>query len=294
MQGPIAKEDDFTLNTLRLYRRNMPDAELILSTWSDEDANALAKVADLGVTVLKNDKPAFAGMSNMNMQIVSAGAGVRHAVQKGAQWVMKTRTDQRLYEPNLLSFLIGMQQSFPVAVSGKQNHRIIGLGQGSLKFVPYHVTDQSLFGNAQDMLAYWTPPLQGAEVSERWTEARDQIYRKYSIGQLCRETVPECYLASHFLTRMGHQPDWTIQDSWTAYRDRFCFADYGTTDFYWVKSQTWTRAELIKTYAHVSNRQEMSFLEWMLLHSRQLPVESASRYNEILEDVFLGVLRPQN
>lgn len=294
MQGPIAKEDDFTLDTLRLYRRNMPEAMLILSTWQDEDPDALAKVADLGVTILRNDKPSFPGLSNMNMQIVSAGAGVRYAADKGARWVMKTRTDQRLYEPNLLPFLIGLAQSFPVTASGKQNQRIIGLGQGSLKFVPYHVTDQTLFGDTQDMLAYWTPPLQGKDVADRWTETREQIYLGYSIGKLCRETVPECYLASHFLTRMGHQPDWTVQDSWAAYRDRFCFADYGTTDFYWVKSQTSTRAELIKSYAHISNRQEMSFLEWMLLHSRQLPVESGNRYSEVLDDRFLGVLKQQS
>lgn len=293
MQGPIAKEDDFTLDTLRLYRRNMPEAELILSTWKDEDPETLARVADLGVTVLRNDKPTFSGMSNMNMQIVTAGAGIRHAADKGAQWVMKTRTDQRLYEPNLLSFLIGVARSFPVTASGKQRQRIIGLGQGSLKFVPYHVTDQTLFGDAQDMLAYWTPPLQEADVLERWTETREQIYLGHSIGKLCRETVPECYLASNFLARMGSEPDWTVRDSWAAYRDRFCFADYGTTDFYWVKSQTTTRRELIKTYADISNRHEMSFLEWMLLYSRQLPVESADRYSDVLNDRFLGNVRKQ-
>src|SRR5690606_10707679 len=93
MQGPIYTPDDFTLETLRLYARTMPGTQLILSTWDDTDAALLAPIRDLGVTVVLNEKPAFAGSFNVNMQIASASSGVRRAVADGAEWVMKTRTD---------------------------------------------------------------------------------------------------------------------------------------------------------------------------------------------------------
>jgi type IV secretory pathway VirD2 relaxase len=105
--------------------------------------------------------------------------------------------------------------------------------------------------------------------------------------------VAESYLASHFLMRMGRKLDWTIEDSWRAYRDHFCVTDYGTTDFYWVKSQTYTRREMNKTYDHVTNRQELSFLEWILLHSGQLPTQSAQHYESALDKTFMdNVLQP--
>jgi hypothetical protein len=291
MQGPVATQDDFTLETLRLYRRNMPQAQLILSTWKDENAAILARIADLGVQVVQSDKPAVPGLFNINMQIVSAGAGVRHAVAKGASWIMKTRTDQRLYEPNVIPFLIGLADTFPITGpdlgATPQSKRIIGVGHGSLKFAPYHLTDQTVFGTAQDMLAYWTPPLQDSDLVKRWPSDREQVYLSNAIGALSIEAVAESYLASHFLMRMGRKLDWTIEDSWRAYRDHFCVADYGTTDFYWVKAQTYTRREMNKTYDHITNRQELSFLEWILLHSGQLPTDSAQRYAPVLEKTFI-------
>ncbi len=292
MQGPIATRDDFTLNTLRLYQRNMPGATLILSTWAEEDSEQLKKIADLGVTLVINEKPACPGLSNINMQIVSSGAGVRQGMAAGARWILKTRTDQRLYDANVLPFLIGVSQVFSVGGGTAQRKRIIGVGQGSLKFAPYHVTDQTLFGDAIDMLAYWSPPLQDAEVMARWPDSRQSTYLNNSIGDLCREPTAESYLASHFLARMGRVQDWSLIDSWASYRDHFCFVDHGTTDFYWVKVQTDTLREFTRTYENISNRQEMGFLEWMLLYSSQLSPESAARYQYVLQERFTGSLNP--
>lgn len=292
MQGPIAHQDDFTVDTLRLYRRNMPEAALILSTWEDEDPGILARVEDIGVTVVKSRKPSVAGLSNINMQIVNSGAGVRQAASQGARWIMKTRTDQRLYEPNVLPFLIGLAESFPVAGETQQRNRIIAIGHGSLKFAPYHITDQTLFGDAEDMLAYWSAPLQDEALMARWPQGRESIYLNHSIAEQIRETVPESYLASHFLVRMGRSLDWTLADSWAAYRDHFCFADYGTTDFYWVKTQTYTGREYTRVYDGIVNRREMNFLEWMLLYAGQLQPEHAGQYEMVLQDRFLGTVKP--
>jgi hypothetical protein len=282
MQGPICTDHDFTLETLRLYARQMPGARLVLSTWVDTDAALLAPIRDLGVTVVLSEKPAFAGLFNVNMQITSAAAGVQRAVADGADWVMKTRTDQRLYAPDVVPFLIALAQAFPVGGGTGQKHRIIGVGLGSLKFAPYHVTDQTLFGSAEDMLAYWTPPLRDAGPREGWPTDSLGIFRTVPVGESCRYSAPESYLASQFLIRMGRTLEWTVVDSWAAYRDHFCFADLSTTDFYWMKGQVFSQREHAFVYDTVTNRTEFGFRDWLLLHGGHFRPEDARRHEPVL------------
>jgi len=286
MQGPISTEHDFTLETLRLYVRHMPGTQLILSTWVGTDAALLAPIIDLGVTVVLSEKPEVAGMFNVNMQITSAAAGMRRAVSDGADWIMKTRTDQRLYAPDALAFLITLAQTFPVggnaAQTSRQKHRIIGVGLGSLKFAPYHVTDQTVFGAAEDMLAYWTPPLRETGPPSGWPTDSLGIFNTVPVGESCRHGTPEAYLASQFLLRMGRPLAWTLVDSWAAYRDHFCFADLSTTDFYWMKGQVYSHREHSIAYDAVTNRTEFGFRDWLLLHGGQYRPEDAWRYEAAL------------
>lgn len=293
MQGPPFAQDDFTLETLRLYARNMPGAQLILSTWHDTDPKVLSAARDLGVTVVLSDKPDFPGLFNINMQLVSAGAGVRRAVADGADWVLKTRTDQRLHNPDALPFLVALAQAFPVAPGTAQRHRIVGVGHGSLKYAPYHVTDQTVFGHADDMLAYWTPPLRMDRGPDHWPGDLHAIFNRTPIGELCRLGAAESHIASQFLMRMGRRLDWTLVDSWAAYRDHFIFTDYAMTDFFWVKAQDYTQRELTVAYDMVSNRQEMGFSDWLLLYGGHLPPEAAAAHAPVLDQYFnMAVPRP--
>lgn len=292
MQGPIATDDDFTVETLRLYRRNMPSCLLILSTWQDTPESQLAPIRDLGVDVVLSPRPANPGPFNVNMQLVSASNGVRHAVDRGAEWVMKTRTDQRLYDPNALGFLQTLAKAFPVATGFDQRYRIIGVGHGSLKFAPYHMTDQTVFGHAQDMLTYWTPPLREGKLPEHWPADQGRIFSEVPIGEMCRHAAAETYLTSNFLERVGRRLDWTLADSWTAYRDHFAIADSISTDFYWVKGQTYSLRETLTAYDMVSNRRDLTFSEWFMLYSGQLPAEAANNYAHVLNDRFNMPVRP--
>ena len=286
MQGPIATEHDFTLETCRLYTRLMPGTRLILTTWADTAPALLAPFADLGVTVVLSDKPAYAGPFNVNMQITTAAAGVRRAVEDGAEWVMKTRTDQRLYAPDAMAFLVALAEAFPVAGGTSQKRRIVGVGLGSLKFAPYHPTDQTVFGQADDMLAYWTPPLRERKSQEGLPTDAAALFASVPVGELCRRAAAETYLASQFLTRMGRSLDWTLEDTWAAYRDHFCFADITTTDFYWVKGQTYSQREHSVSYGALTNRAEIGFRDWLLLHRGHCVPADARLYEGALDRRF--------
>lgn len=275
MQGPVMA-DGSTRQTLALYARTMPGVRLILSTWKDTSPALLDPIARLGVEVVLNDKPDFPGMFNVNMQIVSAAAAVRRAVEGGAEWVLKTRVDQRLYAPDALAFLHAMATAFPAAEGTGQRARIIGVGQGSMKYAPYHVTDQTVFGAAEDMLAYWTPPLRLEDWPEGWPRDAGEAFRAIPMGELCRRAAAECYFASRFLARLGRPLDWSLADSWAAYRDHFCFVDYAGTDFFWIKGQTFSQREHSTRYDAITNRAEMLFRDWMLLWSGRLDPRTAA------------------
>lgn len=292
MQGPVATNEDFTRETMAIYGRNFPGCKLILSTWVDTPEELLHPIRKLGVQIVLSERPKIPGLFNLNMQLVSAGAGVRAAVEGGAQWVLKTRTDQRLYNPDAMAYLVALAEAFPVAPGVQQRHRLIGVGHGSLKFAPYHFTDQSVFGHAQDMLMYWTPPLLEAPPPAHWPAHLLDIYLQTPIGELCKTASAECYLTSSFLMRTGRKLDWTLADSWAAYRDHFCFADYATTDFYWVKEQSQTLREMSNIYHHVSNRQEFTFREWLLMHNGTLRPEAAQRYQGVLTTRFNDAVVP--
>ncbi|WP_349367888.1 WavE lipopolysaccharide synthesis family protein [Salinarimonas sp.] len=285
MQGPVDGVDDFTLETFRIYARHMPACRLVLSTWSDTPDEILDPIRAVGVDVLLNEKPPIPGFVNINMQLVSAAAGVRHAVERGATWIVKSRTDQRFYDPDLMAVLIGLVRSFPAAAEG-QRHRIVGLGAGSLLLAPYHLTDQTVFGHAEDMLVYWSAPLRTQALPAGWPPTLPEIFARVPTGELCRHGAAESYLASSFLERTGWRPTWTLEDSWAAFRDCFLVLDPGAGDFYWRKGHAWTLTEYDRTYDRVTNRLELGFREWLLLQSGQLPISAAQHYAAALDVPF--------
>jgi hypothetical protein len=71
--------------------------------------------------------------------------------------------------------------------------------------------------------------------------------------------------------------DWTIADSWAAFRDHFGVADFSSTDFYWIKNQGSTLIEDDRRYFGISNRLTLDFKEWVLLYSGVLGLEAAER-----------------
>lgn len=285
MQGPIAARFDFTLETLRLYGR-IPHCRRILSTWEDTPDEHLAPLRAMGVDVVLCKKPPQPGLFNVNMQITSAARGVEAAVQGGAQWVLKTRTDQRLCAPNAVAFLVALATTFPVAPGFDQKHRIVGVGHGSLKYAPYHLSDQSVFGHAHDMAKYWSPVLREEPLPAHWPRTLREIYANVPIGELCRHGAAESYLASRYLQRLGRPLQWTLEDSWQVFKDHFCVADHATTDFFWMKAQLQTWRELLTDYDGVSAARELTFADWLLLQSGLLAPSASRAFESVLGQGF--------
>lgn len=292
IQGPIVAEDDFTLETVKLYQKHFLGSRIYFSTWNDTDEEQLRPFRDLGVELVLSEKPEKPALFNLNMQLVGSGNGVKKAVADGATWILKTRPDQRLYYPDALVFLRGLATQFPVNGNWDQKYRIVAVGHGTLKFTPYHVTDQTVFGHADDMLKYWTPPLRVEDAPAHWPKNLNDIHLNLPIRENSKAAA-ETYITSSFLASVGRPLKWTVEDGWAALKDHFCVADYAMTDFFWWKVQTNTYLENTKRYDCLTTRNEVSFGDWLLLYSGSIPLDRASVYEHVLDLCYTEMVEPK-
>jgi hypothetical protein len=257
IQGPLLLADDFTLETVRLYRKTFAGCDLVVSTWESADARAVAALRDAGAEVLLNRPPAVAGFKNTNLQLTSALAGVKRAKELGAAYVLKTRTDQRMYAPGVAEFLVNVAECFPVAPGYRQNRRLVGTSLASHKYIMYQFSDMNVFGDVDDVLLYYSAP-------PTPTTALPPDFRDV-LGEAARVNAPEHHLATHFLERVGRPVAWTLDASWRALADHFVVVDRHSLDLVWFKYGSQAEYPAV-AYANVPAAQELSFREWLNLY----------------------------
>src|SRR3989344_9528535 len=129
MQGPIKTRNDFTLESLKLYKKYFNNALIILSTWEGEDAHTIEGARAIGVEVILNSVPTLPTFMHVNMQLTTARAGLMLAAATKKKYALKTRTDQRIYHIRSLTFLSSLLKNFPLTIAtSKQKGRLIALG----------------------------------------------------------------------------------------------------------------------------------------------------------------------
>ncbi len=283
LQGPIIKDNDFTLETIRIYKKIFPEAIIILSTWEDEDKNKIEKIKNEKIELILNKKPLNPGTKNINLQIISSRAGVAKAKTLKTEYALKTRTDQRLYGINSLDYLRNITTAFPPAAgNGRQNKRIVGVSLNSFKYRPYGLSDMTIFGQIDDMLLYW-----GANLDERKLPLNlGSTTRDFSRARIC-----EMYLATEFLKKIGHEPKMTITDSWDAFAKYFCVVDQISLDIFWYKYARHTEHKTLQ-YDAVRNSQSLNFREWLNLYAN---LNSKSDIPEkTLDTPFRSIIKQDN
>ena len=228
LQGPIWRVDDFTVESVRRYRTNFPNAPIIVSTWTSEIGRDTELIEDLGGIVVHQEPPSFAGIANQNLQLFSSRLGVLKAEQFGVTHVIKSRTDQRCYSERMLGLLHETLNCFPlVSGVGKQERRIIGLSFNTFAYRMYGMSDMFTFGTCADSSKYWdgTPDMRKLEDLKI-----SKTMREFAEKRLC-----EVKFCSEFLARTGWDLKWTLEDSWKAFAERFVILDASAVDLYWPK-----------------------------------------------------------
>jgi hypothetical protein len=257
IQGPPFTPDDFTIETVRLYRQRYPDCPVIASTWADTPPAQLKQLAEAGAAVVTCDKPADPGYWNVNLQLTSALAGVKAAAERGVQYVLKTRSDQRIYAPNALEFLANLLRAFPPVPGAGHRGRVVGIGSSTTKYNLYQLSDQTVFGYTADMLIYWSAPCQPRSALTFGAVGVPGIHPD-------RYLSPETYLATQFLARTGRPLAWTLADSWRAFADHFCAVDPPLIDLYWAKAGVHD-PNTPKYGSDLLHAAPLTFVEWLNL-----------------------------
>jgi len=255
IQGPILLDNDFTFETLKLYGEMFPQTRLILSTWEDENTEELIKIRGLGVDVVLNKKPIYAGPANINLQIVSASSGIMRAKEIGCRYALKTRTDQRIYSENSLRLCLGILKLFPLKNKLCQKNRLVAFNLNSFKYRLYGISDMINFGNIDDMLDYWSPPLDQRKISE--------LGDAKTLYEFSRQRFAEVYFMTSFLVKIGRDINWSLEDSFSAIADHFCILNTSDIDLFWPK---YTRKEFRHVGYKLIRTAQFEFSDWISLH----------------------------
>lgn len=294
IQGPIKKDNHFTFETVKWYQNIFPNSRIVVSTWKDEDLKEVELLKSLGIKVLLNNKPEISGMGNMNFQVKSTLEGIKWAEQIGCEYVIKTRTDQRIYKENLFQYLLSLQSCFPVDKiysTLNQQERIImfeGNVPGNM-FIPFHFCDFFYFGKLKDIFSYfskqWDNTTNWLNNSERGQQMRKFKERNLPISKAHSIAAPEVILNRNYLKNNGVSTDiFSLEDSWAYAKSHLVIVGWEDLGLFWYKyDKNYNESYLRNTQRNDEKtniyRYTWNFVNWMAVYGKQLkPTEEMKNY----------------
>ncbi|MBQ3726827.1 MAG: hypothetical protein II902_07185 [Selenomonadaceae bacterium] len=263
IQGPITYENNYTVDTFKLYRSIYPNAPIVISTWQGEATDDFRREClEHSVVLLENEPPEIRGLSNINMQLKSSLSGVEYVRKNtSAKFVLKTRTDQRINRFDFLVYFKNLLKTFPPK-DDKLQRRIIFLCSAATKGYSFYFYDFLAFGCTSDILKLYDVPLHKDPGEMTYTHKNtrrflriqlplldnrcpiDYNFKKYPAHKLrklsrivYRFAIPEVYIARNFHEKyIGHvDPEKALETNWAFIRDYLILVDYNTILFDWFK-----------------------------------------------------------
>lgn len=242
MQGPLIAEDDYTLETVRLYRRTCPGACIIVSTWDDASVDTCALIEAEGAVVVRSRLPEYSGIGNVNYQVASTLAGLKVAKKLGCKRALKCRSDQRLARINLLAYFDGLLGLFPVDDQkfglGQRERIIYGQGTvGGSVFLPFYLCDWYMYGDTDDLLALFDFPLQQFTVSRAERIRQTQELKSHcNILEYHEKLAPEMLLTRSYVTKRDcAEVPCTIASSWDFVKANIICVSHQDVQLHWPK-----------------------------------------------------------
>jgi hypothetical protein len=156
-------------------------------------------------------------MGNLSRQIETSLKGIRAAEACDAKFVLKVRTDQRLYSNLAIDYLRSVIKIFPARRHlGSVKGRIIFLSSNSPIARVQGASDFMQFGHLEDVQKFWASSLK---------------------RKLPSHLSPETIITASYLLELGWQrKDLLTTESWVrAMKEVFGFVDGSSLDFFWHK-----------------------------------------------------------
>ncbi len=272
--------------SIQRYVKCCPNAQIILSTWSDSQNELIVYFANWFKTnsnlhLLLNNKPEYFGGANTNLQIISTRSGIEYAKGCGCKFVLKHRTDMIFSDLRFLDTLSRLNNQFKEHVAESQIGRIIVGSTGTFKSRPFSVSDFFSYGHVEDMDLMWQLDLSSSDEDKRNVDLKppslkdknpikgpDVKLLKWSASD---SKVGESYICSNLLKKSNYTYSHSWKDSRLFLASCFLIFDahslglvwpkYGmTTSYYKYKSgHAWGDDFAKSTYG----MQEISFVDWL-------------------------------
>ena len=288
LQGPVRVEDNFTYETIKFYKKNCENAKIILSTWDNTNEKVLEKLRKLDITVITSKPPEFTGNGNINYQVVSTMAGIKVAKKMGCQYILKTRTDQRLYRKNLCEYFLSLLDVFPCVnsfIGINQKKRIITLQgtSGGVMFVPYFIADFMYFGDLYDIEKLFTIPL---DESNSNLDTRCELMRNIkdtsTILEFYEATAPEIYIMKNYISCCGmYSIDNSVKKYWDFVKDYLICLSFSDVQLFWPKYEKHFNENEITLEFSPNDKEEVlltynwTFSNWLSLYCGKIIYDSS-------------------
>jgi hypothetical protein len=231
IQGQVISENLLTKKIVEHYLSNFNELKVVLSTWDNtppKDLSVFEIVKDNPrFEILLNTPPHLPGVFNINNQIVSTREGLSRVVDQ-SKFAIKTRTDQLLSSPLLLENLNTLWK-----YHGEPKDlqcRLVVSSLNTFGFRLYGASDMFQFGKTQDLLNYWTQPLDERPISEL-TELSESMRAE------AKKLVAEVYLNANYFEKVrGKVPSFSWSENLEFIRDAFVVADQHSLGQIWFKN----------------------------------------------------------
>lgn len=279
MQGPLKKDDDFTLETVKIYKQLFPGALIIVSTWKTEDSQIINRIEQEGALVILNDLPEINGVGNINYQKVSTLAGLCKAKELGCSYSMKTRTDQRVYKTDMYPYLRSLLQTFQIDDVWHigQKERIAfcqGIFPNSM-LIPFHVCDFFFFGSTNDLISYFD--CEFSQVDGNFGEYCEKVKKEQlTIGEYFCKIAPEAIFSTSYLKRHGIIVHYNnLEDYWKFVVSYLVPVSFDDLNLVWYKyaklyNESNTKNDYRSSFKGNAYNQNWSFANWLSVKTGQI------------------------
>lgn len=283
IQGPYFH--GFTDESIRFYRKYFPKAIIVLSTWKGLSYEVIENLKQYKVLVVQSEEPKCSGRLNINFQITNTSAGIDAAINNGAKYICKLRSDQRMYHPTSLQYLRALLNAFPVDKSVcNQECRVVAVTMpyGNM-FQPFYISDFFYFGKSSDIKELFSLPL----------DKRDK--GGFSKGMSKREAAekdmaPESIIMRNYARNTGQSDVCTVLNYWDFVRKSLICINRNDIGLFWNKYSE--KKDEARWNGYFDTREKegeyslynFDFCNWLSLYTGELRYKE--EYEKFAEFVF--------
>ena len=181
------------------------------------------------------------------------------ALNKGAKYSIKTRSDVRINKNNLETYLISLINTFPVKENNFIKSRIVVPSLITFKYRLYSLSDITMFGETSDLIKYFN------------NEEFEEGIKKFNLNKenlLIEQTpvIAEIFLCSRFIYQIEGNISWNLKNWWKCLKDYFCVIDNSSLDLLWYKYDWEYEYRYLRTYSDKFAR-AIDFQDWLSLYN---------------------------